>query len=157
MLYFAYGSNMHPGQMRNRCPGCTFVVAARLRDHRLVFSRPFAAWDGGGVADIQPAVGSIVEGVVWDISPAHRDALDAYEEYPTAYTRKDVVVETSEGQTLAAFAYCARPLGSYRPGRRYLNQLIEGARANGLSPMYVAFLESIGASTGSQGPETSRE
>ena len=64
MFYFAYGSNMHPGQMRNRCPGCSFGAAARLRDYQLAFSRPWAAWGGGGVADIQPSPGSIVEGVV---------------------------------------------------------------------------------------------
>lgn len=143
MLYFAYGSNMHPGQMRKRCPGCLFVAAARLRDHRLAFTRPWAAWGGGGVADIRPEAGSIVEGVLWEITEAHRERLDAYEEYPAAYTRKDVVVETFDGRTLTAFAYVARPLGSYRPGRRYLQQLIEGARAQGLCPDYLRFLESL--------------
>jgi gamma-glutamylcyclotransferase (GGCT)/AIG2-like uncharacterized protein YtfP len=143
MLYFAYGSNMHPEQMQKRCPGCSFVAAARLRDHRLAFSRPWAAWDGGGVADIQPAPGSIVEGVVWGITEAHRDVLDKYEQHPTAYTRKDVVVEAFDGKTLMAFAYFARPMGSYRPRRRYLQQLIDGARAHGLSPGYIASLEAI--------------
>jgi gamma-glutamylcyclotransferase (GGCT)/AIG2-like uncharacterized protein YtfP len=143
MFYFAYGSNMHPGQMRNRCPGCSFGAAARLRDYQLAFSRPWAAWGGGGVADIQPSPGSIVEGVVWEITESDRDTLDKYEEYPTAYTRKDVAVETFDGKTLAAFAYHARPIGSYRPGRRYLQQLIDGARAHGLSPGYIASLEAI--------------
>ncbi|HSB69331.1 MAG TPA: gamma-glutamylcyclotransferase family protein [Candidatus Methylomirabilis sp.] len=143
MFYFAYGSNMHPGQMATRCPGCYFVAAARLRDHRLAFTRPWAAWDGDGVADILHAAGSVVEGVVWEIAEEHRRALDRYEEYPTAYDRKDVVVETFDGRTLAAFAYFARPLGSFRPGRRYLHSLIEGARAHGLSPEYVASLEAI--------------
>lgn len=141
MLYFAYGSNMHPGQMQKRCPGCVFVAAACLRDHRLAFTRPWAAWGGGGVADIQPDAGSLVEGVVWKITEAHRKTLDGYEEYPTAYDRKGVVVETFDGRTLTAFAYVARPLGSYRPGRRYLQQLIAGARAHGLSPGYIASLE----------------
>jgi gamma-glutamylcyclotransferase len=143
MLYFAYGSNMHPGQMQQRCPGGSFVAPARLRDHRLAFSRPWAAWDGGGVADIQPSPGSIVEGVVWEITAAHRDALDEYEECPAAYTRQDVIVKTFEGKTLTVFAYFAKPMGSYRPGRRYLQSLIDGARAQGLSPGYVASLEAI--------------
>ena len=143
MLYFAYGSNMHPEQMRTRCPGGSFVAAARLRDHRLVFSRPWAAWDGGGVADIQPSPGSTVEGVVWEITAAHRERLDEYEEYPTAYTRGDVIVESFAGKTLAAFAYFAKPLGIYRPGRRYLQSLVDGARAHGLSPSYVAWLTAI--------------
>jgi gamma-glutamylcyclotransferase (GGCT)/AIG2-like uncharacterized protein YtfP len=143
MFYFAYGSNMDPDQMRKRCPGCSFIAAARLRDHRLVFSRPWAAWDGAGVANIQASSGSIVEGVVWEITETHRDALDEYEEYPIAYTRKEVIVETFEGMTMTPFAYLAKPLGSYRPGRRYLQSLIEGARAHGLSPEYIAFLAAI--------------
>ena len=143
MLYFAYGSNMHPGQMKQRCPGCSFVAAARLRDHRLAFTRPWGAWDGDGVADILHSEGSVVEGVVWEIAEEHRRTLDRYEEYPTAYDRKDVVVETFDGRTLTAFAYFARPLGSFRPGRRYLQSLVDGAMAHGLSPEYVASLEAI--------------
>ena len=143
MLYFAYGSNMHPGQMQNRCPGCICIAAARLRDHRVAFTRPWAAWGGGGVADIQPSPGNTVEGVVWNITEAHRRTLDEYEEYPNAYTRKDVVVETFDGRTLTAFAYVARPAGTHQPRRRYLRQLVEGARAHNLSPGYVAFLEAI--------------
>ena len=143
MLCFAYGSNMHPGQMQKRCPGCIFIAAARLRDHGVAFTRPWAAWGGGGVADIQPAPGSTVEGVVWDITAAHRNSLDEYEEYPNAYTRKDVVLETFDGRNLIAFAYIARPGGSYFPSRRYLRQMIEAARAHQLSPAYIEFLEGI--------------
>jgi gamma-glutamylcyclotransferase (GGCT)/AIG2-like uncharacterized protein YtfP len=143
MFYFAYGSNMHPGQMAKRCPGCAFVATARLKDHRLTFSRFWSAWGGGGVADIQPAPGSVVEGVVWEITEAHRQTLDEYEDYPTSYTRKDVVVEIAEGGTLTAFAYLAKPTGAYRPSRRYLDEIIEGAKVQKLSPEYVAFLESF--------------
>jgi cation transport regulator ChaC len=143
MLYFAYGSNMHPGQMERRCPGCAFVATARLKDHRLAFSRFWKAWGGGGVADILPAPGGVVEGVVWEISEAHRQTLDDYEEYPTSYSRRDVVVETADRGALTAFAYVAQPTGDYRPSRRYLQQILDGARAHHLSPDYLAFLESI--------------
>jgi cation transport regulator ChaC len=134
---------MHPGQMRQRCPGCVLVGAATLRDYRLVFSRPFAAWDGRGVADIEAWPAGLVEGVLWDITEADRDALDAYEQYPTEYTRAEVSVATTSGRTVAAFAYVARPLGTFRPGRRYRDALVEGARAHGLSPEYIRFLEMI--------------
>ena len=143
MRYFAYGSNMHPGQMAKRCPGCTFVATARLKDHRLTFSRFWSAWGGGGVADIQPAPGSAVEGVIWEITGTHRQTLDDYEDYPTSYTRKDVVVETVDGRTLTAFAYTAKPTGVYRQARRYLREILEGARAQHLSPDYISFLEAI--------------
>lgn len=143
MLYFAYGSNMHPGQMAERCPGCAFIATARLKDHQLTFSRFWGAWGGGGVADIQPAPGSVVEGVVWEITESHRQSLDDYEDYPTSYWRKDVAVEIPDGRMLTAFAYVARPTGVYRPARRYLVEILEGARAHKLSQGYIARLEAI--------------
>lgn len=143
MRYFAYGFNMQSSHMQECCPGCRLVARALLRDHRLVFSRWWAAWGGGGVGDIQPAAGQVVEGVVWEITPAHCEALDRFEEYPASYTRRDVRVETADGWTLAAFAYAACPEGDYRPARAYLGRIIEGAREQGLSPGYLAFLEAI--------------
>jgi gamma-glutamylcyclotransferase (GGCT)/AIG2-like uncharacterized protein YtfP len=143
MLYFAYGFNMQAAHMKAHCPGCRLVARALLRDHRLIFSRWWAAWGGGGVADIQPAAGRVVEGVVWEITPTDREALDWFEEYPTSYTRKDVRVETFDGRTLTAFAYVARPEGSYRPARSYLRHIIDGAKEQGLTPGYLAFLEAI--------------
>jgi hypothetical protein len=52
-------------------------------------------------------------------------------------------VETAYGRTIAAFAYAARPEGDYRPARAYLDRIIDGAREQGLSPGYLAFLEAI--------------
>ena len=39
MLYFAYGSNLDWAQMKSRCPSATFVDRAKLKDHRLAFTR----------------------------------------------------------------------------------------------------------------------
>ena len=143
MLYFAYGYNMQSEHMRQQCPGSRLVAKVRLRDHRLVFSRWWDAWGGGGVADVQPAAGEVVEGVIWDITAADREALDRFEAYPTSYSRKDVIVETWDGQRLGAFASVARPEGSYRPARDYLTRIIAGAEEQGLSPAYLTFLKGI--------------
>ena len=143
MLYFAYGFNMQAGHMEAHCPGCRLVGKAVLREHRLVFSRWWSAWGGGGVADIQPAAGRVVEGVLWEITATHREVLDRFEEYPTSYARRDVTVETFDHRRLAAFAYVARAEGSYRPARSYLQHIVAGAKEQGLSPAYQAFLEAI--------------
>ena len=37
MLYFAFGSNLDPDQMRARCPAHQVVGMAVLRDHKLIF------------------------------------------------------------------------------------------------------------------------
>jgi len=49
MLYFAYGSNLDPVQMGERCPGAHVVGLAALREHR---HRPF-----GEAHDAEPRHG----------------------------------------------------------------------------------------------------
>src|SRR5262245_26446365 len=51
MFYFAYGSNLDPEQMRERCPGHAVVGLAELRDHKLTFQLTSHDW-GGGVASV---------------------------------------------------------------------------------------------------------
>ncbi len=141
MLYFAYGSNMLAEQMARLCLGPKPVGPARLHDHRLVFNRLWDGWGGSAVASIEPRADGVVEGVVWEISEADREALDRFEDFPASYTRQDVTVETFDGRLLPAFTYVARPQGTFRPRREYLEQVIAGGRQRGLSPEYLASLE----------------
>ncbi len=142
MLYFAYGSNMDREQIRERCPESRFITTGRLKDFRLVFSRWSEDW-GGGVADIEPSEGDVVEGVVYEISANDLSSLDSYEGYPLDYFRAYVEVMTPGGAELTVFAYFANPMGVYLPTRRYLMSLKKGALEHGLSPEYILFLESI--------------
>lgn len=142
MLYFAYGSNMARLHMKARCPSAKFVAAAKLKDHQLVFDMMARMW-GGGVADIRPAKGQVVEGVLWDIAEAERPRLDEYEQSPQLYHRQAMEVEAA-GKLVKAFAYVGvRPAGRCAPSKRYLRLLIQGAEEHDLSLPYVEFLESI--------------
>ena len=70
-LIFAYGSMMHPEEIRRRCPSARFRFRAMIPYHRLCFPR-YSAKRAGGVAGIQSAPGSFVWGVVWAITPGER-------------------------------------------------------------------------------------
>ena len=79
-LYFAYGANMHPESMRARCPGAIAVGQFNLRDWQLEFYNH---------ATIMPSPGLHVPGVIWSITEDCEYSLDAYEGFPTYYTKRD--------------------------------------------------------------------
>jgi gamma-glutamylcyclotransferase (GGCT)/AIG2-like uncharacterized protein YtfP len=142
VLYFAYGSNMARLHMKAHCPSAKFVAAAKLKDHQLVFDMMARMW-GGGVADVRPAKGQTVEGVLWDVAEADLKPLDEYEQCPQLYGRQQVEVEAG-GKAQRAFAYVGtRTAGRCAPSRKYLRLLIQGAEEHDLSFPYVEFLESI--------------
>jgi len=78
-LYFAYGANMHPGQMEWRCPKALAKGAFVLRDWELKFYSH---------ATIECKKGAQVAGVLWEITPDCEQSLDAFEGFPNYYTKR---------------------------------------------------------------------
>ncbi len=151
MLYFAFGSNLNPGQMAQRCPGHRVVGLAVLRDHRLAFPLTSSDW-GGGVAGLQVAHGSEVWGVVYDLTDEHVTALDTYEGFVgpgnqhNLYERERVWVDLTRPddgsipRRVRAEYYVPRVTNPSPPSRRYLDAILEGARHHRLPDEYVALL-----------------
>ena len=151
MLYFAYGSNLDPEQMRSRCPSHRVVGLAELRDHRLVFPLFSQVWSGG-VASVQPAHGSSVWGVVYDVSESELAVLDGFEGFRGAgdqhnvYDRETVLVELTRAddgsfpRRVRALMYVARPSNPSPPSARYLETILRGARHHRLPDDYIARL-----------------
>ncbi|MEX2500932.1 MAG: amidohydrolase [Trueperaceae bacterium] len=126
MRTFAYGSNMDPVQMRRRCPSARFVARAWLPDFALAFPR-WSPKRGCGVADVVPAPGGRVWGVVYDLDEEDGRALDGYEGAPTdatadpstdrerpAYRRVRLRVEPHAGDLAAAEVPHSETLGAAR-------------------------------------------
>ena len=143
--YFAYGSNMDPDQMGERCPSARFVGPARLVDFRLAFTRESEVnYPGSGVADVLAAPGSVVWGAVYSVDDADLGALDRLEGAGVAYARKQVDVVDEKGDTVAAVTYVVvrKSDREFRPTAEYMSRVIGGARACGLGRDYVELLES---------------
>jgi len=142
--YFAYGSNMASSQMADRCPGAVCLGVVRLPDYRLAFD----AWSnrrGGLVADVLPAPGSEVWGVLWEVTEAHAEALDRYEGVANGQYRRSIVrVESADGGEVEAFAYVICDPGEDGPTTdAYRDILLEGAREHGLPPAWVRAIEVV--------------
>jgi gamma-glutamylcyclotransferase (GGCT)/AIG2-like uncharacterized protein YtfP len=156
MLYFAYGSNMDPAQMRERCPDHQVVGLAGLRDHRLFFPLHSHRW-GGGVASVQLHHGSTVWGVLYDLSEADLRSLDGIEGYRApgdqhnVYDREHVTVELTRPddgsipRRVRADIYIARPSNPTPPSRRYLDVLVRGAQQHRLPEEYIAQVSAVQA------------
>ena len=78
-LYFAYGANMHPGQMAWRCPNALAHQAFILRDWQLKFYCH---------ATIEHKKGAETAGVLWTITDACERSLDQFEGFPSYYTKR---------------------------------------------------------------------
>lgn len=117
ILMFAYGMNTNIGGMKIRCPRSKSIGAAVLSNFRFRFAYH---------ADIVPCDGSIVHGVLWEITEQCLGNLDALEGYPHYYDRILVPV-TCNGVTYESWVYCMQPGTSDRsPSNGYFNMVKEG-------------------------------
>jgi hypothetical protein len=125
-LYFAYGSNLHVGQMRLRCPAAVPLARYRLRNWRLVFR---------GVADCIAEEGAVCYGGVWRITPACERALDIYEGVESGLYRKEYlpIKPTPEGDT-DILLYVMNSTGIMPPSQHYLSIIRQGYRYFSMPP-----------------------
>lgn len=148
-LVFAYGSNMDDAQMNERCPSFEKVGIAELRGWRLHFPR-HSKKRGCGVASIEPCDGEVVWGVVHRLNPADLVRLDASEGYRVGrepqmngYNRVHVPV-VMNGALVEVQTYIAnRDDDVPPPNLRYLEQICDGARQQGLPDDYQTVLAAL--------------
>jgi gamma-glutamylcyclotransferase (GGCT)/AIG2-like uncharacterized protein YtfP len=152
MLYFAYGSNMDPAQLAQRCPSARFIAVAKLPDHRLAFTR-FAKDRGCGTCDGIAEPGQAIWGIVFDISEANMKRLDECEGFQpgrplsaNCYVREQrrVCRDGDSEKPLLVWLYCAnRQPNAPLPNVAYKKQLVDGASFWRLPASYQAQLERI--------------
>lgn len=116
-IYFSFGSNMCKHQMAHRTPNAEFLGVADLPNFEFFIN-------DRGVASIEPKIGSIVKGMLWNIQdPADWESLDGYEGVASGFYRKikiDVIYGRASGgvQYVPATTYisAADKIGPPRPG-----------------------------------------
>lgn len=133
MLYFAYGSNMSRGPMRQRCPTARDAGRAILRGYRFAIM-------ANGYASIVPAAGADVHGVLWTIGPRDLAALDDYEDVAGGLYRQAMLPVLQDGKTVEALVYLGCEMREGRPRPGYIPLVVEAARDCGLPEDYVACL-----------------
>ena len=121
--YFSYGMNTNLDGMARRCPNAISLGYAKLLEHKFRFAGP---------ADVVKHPGSIVHGVLWDLTPECLKALDMLEGFPHFYGREWREVEYY-GERFDALVYFMQPGHTERmPGHGYYKCLQEGYHAHGV-------------------------
>lgn len=152
-VWFVYGSSLDREAFRAwaaehgyQVPDFSRAVPARLDGWRLSFDVASRYW-GGAVGSLLPAPGARVEGLALPMPGSARGLADhkegaisgLYQEVPVQ------VVPLAGGSTLAASAWVASPdrrlPAEQPPSPAWLETVVRGAHASGLSAAWVAELE----------------
>jgi cation transport regulator ChaC len=135
--YFAYGSNMSRAQMLSRAGEIFEERRARLETFDLVFNKK--ARGGSATANIQPAPGKAVEGVLYKIAESAFRNLDRFEGAPVHYRRTEVNVVDGNGAKTAAQVFIATKVEKtgLRPATHYLQAILDGAGEHQLPAEYI--------------------
>lgn len=132
-LVFAYGSNLDPDQIDERCPSWKFFSRAKLPNHRMLFAGHSARWRGA-VATFEHFNGAHTPGVIYRVNDLDLRILDSCEGHPHYYERQLATVITDTGARVLANVYQLvrdqdRPA---LPSREYALAISKGFRAWGL-------------------------
>ena len=145
--WFIYGSSLDreafahwAGEHGYRVPDFAAARPARLDGFRLAFDVQSRFW-GGAVASLREAPGEAVEGLALPMTGEAQGLVDHKEGAVSGLYAPFAVelVALDGGERIAAVAYrAARPLDhELAPARAFVETLVRGARASGLSAAWV--------------------
>jgi cation transport regulator ChaC len=133
---FAYGSNMNRALMLSRAGKILEERPGRLENYQLLFNKKVRG--GTATANIRPAPGKVVEGVLYKINESAFRTLDRAEGAPEHYRRIEVNVVDASGQAITAQAFIATKVEKgLRPAGHYLKTILDGALEHNLTAEYM--------------------
>jgi len=136
-LYFAYGSNLSPTQMKDRCAGATRYGIGVINDWEFRIGHR-------GVATIISSPGAQAWGGLWNVTADHIAALDEFEGVGHGiYERKLVEVHVG-GESVEAIVYIEPFECDGTPRSGYLERILDGAHWFQLPDSYIANLMEVG-------------
>jgi gamma-glutamylcyclotransferase (GGCT)/AIG2-like uncharacterized protein YtfP len=138
-LYAAYGSNMDPAQMFERCPHSPAAGTGWITAWRLTFGGEDLGWEGALSTLVEDA-DSHVFVALYDVTPDDEALLDSWEGADMGIYRKiRLRVHTLDGDALA-WVYVVDAFEGGLPSARYLGVLADSAEKAGAPDEYVAEL-----------------
>ncbi|MEV0945977.1 gamma-glutamylcyclotransferase [Rhodococcus sp. NPDC049939] len=135
-IYAAYGSNMDPEQMLQRCPHSPMAGTGWLHGWRLTFSGEDIGWEGA-LATVAEDSDSKVFVVLYDVSDVDEARLDQWEGSELGIHRKIRVRVDAAGESVLAWLYVLDAYEGGLPSARYLGVMADAAEIAGAPADYV--------------------
>ncbi len=138
-MYAAFGSNMDPARMSDRCPHSPLQGTGWLTGWRLTFGGEEHGWDGALATIVEDPLEQVFAALydVTDEDVAHLDALESAD--TGLYHKVRVRVSTMTGESLA-WVYVLDAYEGGLPSASYLGILADAAEAADAPVDYVAAL-----------------
>ncbi|MCP4895876.1 MAG: gamma-glutamylcyclotransferase, partial [bacterium] len=145
MLYFGYGSNLHPARLCARVPSAQFVATGFCTGRFLSFRKE--GQDGSAKCDAPLTADSEsrVYGALYRLNPSGKLTLDQIEGLGKGYEEVLLSVVTSTG-VVEALAYVVQTEFidvRLKPFDWYKTLVLEGAKLHGLPGDYIAEIETV--------------
>jgi len=138
-LYAAYGTNLDPARMSERCRHSPFHTTGWLLGWRLTFGGEEHGWDGALATIVEDPLDQVFV-AVYDVTRDDEAALDGWESADTGLFRKTKVrVATMNGE-LVVWAYVLDAYEGGLPSASYLGVLADAAEAADAPDDYIAAL-----------------
>lgn len=135
-IYAAYGSNMHPEQMLQRCPHSPMAGTGWLHGWRLTFAGADIGWEGALATVVEDSAAKVFV-VLYDVPEDDERSLDRWEGAELGFHRKiRVRVDTADGPVLA-WLYVVDGYEGGLPSARYLGVMADAAEIAGAPADYV--------------------
>ena len=135
-LYAAYGPNMDPRLMGERCPHSPLRGTGWLQGWRLTFGGEEFGWDGALATVVEDHFEQVFV-ALYDVTEEDVDELDQWQATDTGlYLKAKVRIATLSGEQLA-WTYVLDAYEGGLPSASYIGLLADAAEAAGAPADYV--------------------
>ncbi|HET7531499.1 MAG TPA: gamma-glutamylcyclotransferase family protein [Nocardioidaceae bacterium] len=138
-LYAAYGSNLDPSRMSERCPHSPLRSTGWLTGWRLTFGGEEHGWDGALVTIVQDPFEQVFV-ALYDVTEEDMSLLDELESADSGLYRKTRVRVATMAGSHVAWAYVLDAYEGGLPSASTVGILADAAEAAGAPDDYVAAL-----------------
>ena len=141
-FYAAYGTNMDPGLMSERCPHSPLETTGWLIGWRLTFGGEEHGWDGALPTIVEDPLEQVFV-AVYDVSKEDESALDSWEAADSGLYRKTKVRISTLAGEMVVWTYVLDAYEGLLPSASYVGVLAEAAEAADAPDDYVLRLRAL--------------